>query len=174
MRIISEELNKILKKEYKFRFFTLLFLYSSIVILVTIALISSSYLLLYLYEKAYVKQGLFVNNEILELDKINIQKTEDLYQLSRKIITEDKTEASIGATKILFEYASGLVSISSIEISQDSKITLRAVAHTRESLIVFNDKVKADATFNDFDIPIEALAKQKDINFSVTFTYHEN
>jgi hypothetical protein len=174
MRIIPEELNKKLKKEYRLRFFTLFLLYSSISIIVTVALISSSYLLLFLYEKAYVKKGIFVNNEILQLDKKNTQKIEDLYQLSRKINIENKVSSPISATRTLFDYAGNLISISSIEISQDSKITLRATASTRDSLIAFENKVKANPSFKDFDIPIEALAKQKDISFGVTFTYHEN
>jgi hypothetical protein len=173
MRIIPEQLNKKLKKEYKMRFFTLLFFCFSISILIILALMSSSYLLLHLYEKAYVKQSPSSDVQALELFQKNIQKINSLYQLSSKVIETD-TFGPIDISRMVFEYSNDFLKISSIEISRDSKITIRGAATTRESLIDFENKMKSNSIFRDFTIPVETLTKQRDIGFGITFTYYEN
>jgi hypothetical protein len=64
--------------------------------------------------------------------------------------------------------------LSSIEITKESTIVLRATASNREDVLAFEKKLKADPVFKDFSVPIESLARQKDISIQVTFPYYEN
>ena len=142
-RIISPELNKKLRIEYKLRFFTLLFFLISIAILINIALVASSYVLLYMYEKTYTEPVSPKKIEEISMNEEFTKKVSQVHALGQKVIF-------------------------------DTKITLRGIAYTRDSLIEFENKIKQDTSFKDFSIPIDAFTKQKDISFSVTFTYHEN
>jgi Tfp pilus assembly protein PilN len=172
-RIIPEEINKILRKEYRLRFFTVLFFTISLIIIVNLTFVSSSYLLLYLYEKAYTTNTSNTNNESIKLNEEVKQKTEELYVLSRKIeLSEKKTSTQVASD--LFAYVQEGVLIQTLEIMEDSSITIRGTASTRQALIDFQDRLKQDPMFKDFSIPIETLARQKDVAFNVTFTYYEN
>ena len=171
-RIISDELNKKLKKEYRLRFFTLLFFILAGIVLINIAFVSSSYLLLHLYEKIYVKNT-SVNSVAVELYEKNKQKTEDLHSLSMKIPKQENGSYTKIAQEIRV-LAGEQITIHSLEILTASKITLRAQAKTREDVIEFQNRVERSGLFDNFSVPIEVLAKQKDIAFDVTFSYHEN
>ena len=172
-RIIPEESNRFLKKEYRLRFFTTLFFTLSVVILINLTFVSSSYLLLHLYEKAYMTNSSNTNNESVKLNEQIKQKTEELHALSRKIeLSEKKT--SIQIADDLLSHVRNNVSIQALEVMGDSTMTIRGLATTRQDLIDFQDRVIRDPMFKDFSIPIEMLARQRDIAFNVTFTYYEN
>lgn len=172
-RIISEEANKVLKKEYTLRFFSVLFFTLFVVICLNLAFISSSYLLLYLYEKAYVTNNSNATNETTELYQQVTQKTKDLNQLSSKI-SVDKKISTVDVAGKIFENRGEGITIQSIEILSDSKITLRGVADTRDIILAFQNRMQQNPMFKDFSIPIESLAPQKDVSFNLTFTYYEN
>jgi hypothetical protein len=139
----------------------------------SLAFVSSTYLLLHLYEKAYVKNSSNTANETTQLYQQVVQKTEDLYQLSSKI-TIDKKINTVDVAQKVFEKGGEGITIQSIEMLSDSKITLRGVANTREDILVFQSRMQQDPMFKDFLIPIESLARQKDVSFNLTFTYYEN
>ena len=172
-RIIPEQLNKTLKKEYTLRFFSVLFFVLFLVIFLSLTFVSSTYLLLHLYEKAYVKNGSNTSNETTQLYQQVTQKTEDLYALSSKI-TIDKKISTVDVAQKIFEKGGEGITIQSIEMLSDSKITLRGVANTREGILAFQNRMQQDPMFKDFSIPVESLARQKDVSFNLTFTYYEN
>ena len=171
-RIIPEELNKILKKEYKLRFFTLLFFLIAFAICANVIFVSSSYLLLHLYEKAYAT-NISNNSETLKLNEELEKKITNLHALSRKIDASKKS-SSVQVVDTLFSYTKTGVSIQAVEILEDSKITIRGVADTRQDLISLQNSLQKTAMFKDFSVPVESLARQKEVAFNVTFTYYEN
>lgn len=176
-RIILEELNKKLKKEYKLRFFSVLFFTMTIVLLINISLISSSYLLLSSYEKSYTSDSSYLENEqkLKTREELN-QKTFQVYTLIEKI--PQKTSAiDAKILELVFGYAENLIKLESIELlSEDTsvKISVRGTSLTREDLLQFQEVIKKDSRFTDFNIPVETLAKQTDVSFNVTFIYYEN
>lgn len=172
-RIIPEEANKVLKKEYTLRFFSVLFFALFVVICLSLAFVSSTYLLLYLYEKAYVTNNSNAKNETTQLYQQVTQKTEDLYLLSSKI-TVDKKMSAVDVAQKIFENRGEGITIQSIEMLSDSKITLRGVANTRDDILSFQNRMQQNPMFKDFSIPVESLARQKDVSFNLTFTYYEN
>jgi len=172
-RIIPPELNKKLKKEYRLRFFSIMFFIVTIIIFVNISLVSSSYLLLHLYEKAYAQNMKTTNNEeSIKMKEMLNNKIDNLYYLSKAYVQNGEIDQLHVSTKI-FELASTDIEIESIDII-DNAVTLRGKANTRDSMLVFQRKMKEEKTFENFDVPIEVLAKQKDIFFNINFTYVKN
>ncbi len=172
-RILPPEINKKLKKEYFLRFTSVFFLLIGIIIFINISLVSSSYLLLYLYEKAYVENIKTTNNEesIKKREELN-KKIDSLYYLSKAY--SEKTELDqLKISSKIFELANKGIQIESIEII-DSTITLRGRADTRDNMLLFQNKMKEEKIFENFDVPIEVLAKQKDISFNINFIYVKN
>lgn len=172
-RLIPDEINKDLKKEYKFRFFTTVCFMLSLMIIINLAFVSSSYLLLYLYEKAYVTNGSGSNNESIKLYEQITQKIEELYVLSGKI-NQVNQKSDLHLVENLFINPPRGISIQALEMTSDSQMTIRGIADTREDILVFQNIMKQNPVFKDFSIPIESLARQKDIAFNVTLTYYEN
>lgn len=176
-RIISEELNKKLKREYKLRFFSVLFFSLSLVLMINMFLISPSYLLLSLYEKAYISNNYASGHENKAKTLIDFnKKLSQVYALALKVPQNTKG-IDTNIVQILFTYAGSDINLNSIELLHEdvsTKVTITGVATTRDLLLKFQNAIKQDARFADFNIPIETLAKQKDLNFNVTFNYHEN
>jgi hypothetical protein len=175
-RIISLELNKKLRREYRMRFASVFFITVAIAIFVNIFLVSSSYLLLTLYERAYILNNSSKQSE--EMNKIREQfntQVNQVHLLSKKIPSDTKV-VDIETARKLFGYVNEGVVITAMEIEPKEKnpqITLRGTSTTRDALLTFQDTVKQDALFKDFSIPIESLTKQKDISFNVSFIYYE-
>lgn len=176
-RIISEELNKKFKREYRLRFFSVLFFGLAITLIVNVSLVSSSYSLLTLYEKAYVSNNSNVHaSEALKMHEEFNSKLATTYVLANKI-PQYTQSITTQVVQILFDYAGNSVELSSLELvseAPDIKMNIRGVAKTREALLRFQDSIKQDGRFVDFDIPVETLTKQTDVSFNVTFIYHEN
>lgn len=176
-RIITPELNKKLKKEYTLRFFIILFFSIAIVFLIHIAFAASSYLLLSSYENLYQDKLAKDNNDIFKQNKEFISSVNMLDTLSNQLEFNREYVSPINTFDTIRQYAGSSILIKAFEMYEDKKeikITMRAIAKTREDLLVFDSKMKTNTTFSDFIIPIDTFAKQKDIPFDVTFTYYEN
>ena len=172
-RIIPTELNKKIKREYALRFLSAFFFLASFVMLINISLVSSSYLLLHLYEKAYIQNTSSSENEsALKLREDINEKTEKLFYLANSYIEKKEVEQLTISSK-LFELAGDTVSIQAIEIN-DTEIILRGSTKNRDDLLVFQNKMKQQDMFKNFEIPIEVLAKQRDLSFNVNFSYVKN
>lgn len=176
-RIILKELNKKLKREYKLRFFSVLMFCLSFVFIFNVFFVSPSYLLLYLYEKAYLLNDYSLGGEKKSkiFDDFN-KKISQVYELAKKVPLKNQT-IDTNIAQILFVYSEDLVDLESIELLPEdltTKVSIRGFAETRDSLIQFQDIIRKDNRFTNFDIPIETLAKQKDLNFNIIFNYDEN
>lgn len=176
-RIISPELNKKLRREYRLRFLSILFFVCSFAIITSILLLSSSYLLLSLYEKAYSSESATREGEaVTKLNENFNKKVNQVHALVQKLPIKNQV-ADIEIANLLFAYANEGVKLETIEISPDAGktlVTIRGNALTRDTLLQFRDRINNDSKFKDFVIPIESLTRQKDVSFNVNFTYHEN
>lgn len=69
------------------------------------------------------------------------------------------------------------IQLTNISISKDNdtieKIVLSGVAKTRDDLTQFNNDLKNDGSFASVDLPITALIKNTDAQFTVTLTYNK-
>lgn len=177
-RILPEKIKKTLKREYNLRFFTILSFIFSLIIVLTLIFISPSYLLLHLYEKAYEVNGSATRvAEVTQMQEGRNNKINDLNSLSAKIPTNNE-EIYAKVSNLLINETQDYVSVDALELtpiaSGKLKIVLRGGSTTRENLMTFESVINKNNSFKNFSIPIEVLAKQKDISFNLTFEYHEN
>lgn len=175
-RISTNKSNRNLRGEYRLRFLIMFMIIVICALLLVLLSFLPSYTMLDFYEKAYRTGG--INREQVAIQKNNQeynQKVQTTYELSQKVNT--KSSSHVEVIKKLFEYANNSITFSVIElqnIETGLSITLRGQAIDRESLLLFEDKIKADNNFAGFKIPIDVLTKQTNISFNVSFTYHEN
>ena len=175
-RIITTKANAFLRREYKLRFFSVFFFGVSIILTIHVSLALSSYMLLSAYENTHTNQ----NDE--EQVSAN-QKREDFItilneteSLSEKIILKNQNSYSdIFESINTFKPAS--VELNVFEVffdKEETQITLRGIAQTRQGLVDFGENMKRNNSFRDFVIPFETLTRQNDLPFDITFTYYEN
>lgn len=174
-RISTEKSNRRLRREYKLRFLTTC-LFGIIIsgILVLLAILPS-YTLLNFYEKSY--QNSETSTEQKNVQTMNQeynQKLDSVYELSQNVNT--KKTLHINAIKKINEYSNGSIIFNAVEILNEENgvgITLRGQSVNREALLSFENKIQSDSNFSGFKIPIEALTKQTNISFNVSFKYYE-
>lgn len=175
-RIITPEINKKVKKEYTLRFFSVLFFVLTVVMCVHILLALSSYVLLSSYEKIYQQELGATDSEVVKQNEEFFVRSTKLYELAKQVPDISRTSAFDIFEKIQ-DYKTNQIAITVFETyveNKETKITLRGMADSREALLAFNDRMRSESSFVDFNIPLETLTKQRDIAFDVTFTYYEN
>jgi hypothetical protein len=173
-RIITQESNKRLRREYRLRFLTALFAVVGTVGVVTAALMLPSYVLLSSYRDAYARPVQEGSREIERLNEEYTDRLSETHELSSRVTYGDSAYSDVMDT--LFLYADGLVVIDAIELGRSGDqitVSLRGSSASREGLLAFEERVLANTRFKGFSLPIETLAKQSDISFNVTFTYNE-
>jgi hypothetical protein len=119
-RIISLELNKKLRKEYRLRFFSLFFFMISIVSLVNIAMMISPYVLLSMYEDIYTNEKSSENKkmEILKDNERLDLKISQVHALSQKIpLKLDRFFTSKGKNPFLYDSDGNFVKWVSEDVS---------------------------------------------------------
>jgi hypothetical protein len=174
-RIITPESNKRLKREYRLRFLVTLLLSSALAIGLTAVLLMPSYVLLESYESGYANAKAGTQQETLQrINQEYATKLQNTHELSQKISVKKSQHAYVLDT--IFAYAGEDISIDALELSNEGnvmEITVRGGAANRSALLAFDEKVQGNSRFSGFELPIEALTKQSDITFNVTFAYHE-
>lgn len=174
-RISTIKSNKKLRREYKLRFLTATFLVATCSLLLILLSILPSYTLLNFYERSYK------NSEVTAEQK-NIQKVNQDYderlnavlELSKKVNLEES--AHLKVINEITGYAESSITFNAIELltkEENIEITLRGQSVSREALLAFESKMNNDSNYIGFKIPIEALTKQSDISFNVSFKYNE-
>ncbi len=148
----------------------------SLAVLVSLTLLSSSYLLLSLYERAYALENLDgKNEEVTRMNENFNARVLHVHSLVQKVPSLESV-VDIQIADVLLGYANSSIDIQAIEIlptGEITNITLRGSALTREALLQFQSTIQNNPSFKDLSIPVETLTKQKDISFNVNFTYHE-
>ncbi len=174
-RITTKKSNKDLRREYRLRFLTALFLAIVFAVLVTVILMLPSYTLLNVYEKSYTQPP--TGKEESNVQQMNFQynqKLEGVSELSSEVRNQESVHLKI--IEKLNSYTNNTILFNTVELGgseQETSVILRGIANTREDLLAFESNVKGDTSFEGFKIPIDTLTKQKDISFNVSFIYHE-
>ena len=83
-----------------------------------------------------------------------------------KPFTASSTSISILLEDIRHIAADG-ITLHEIGIGQDGMVTLRGIAATRQSILDFEDRLRASMLFEDVVIPIASIVQQRDIRFSL-------
>lgn len=174
-RITTQKSNKNLRREYRLRFFTMLFMMLVIAVLVTVLAMIPSYTLLSIYNNTYNQaQSSREESNIQQMNFQNDQKLEAAYELALEVRQENSVYLDV--IKKLDSYKGASIQFNAIELNgsnAETNITLRGQAFTREALLAFEDRINSDDSFSGFQVPIDSLTKQEDIAFNISFTHHE-
>ena len=126
-----------------------------------------------------------VNNQLESSRGASMSKSQDPTELIKKIntmvgiLSDSKSSPILMSdmiTKIISLKNKGIL-ISNISISKDNKgtenISISGVAKTRDNLTEFNNDLKNDGTFSTVDLPISALIKNTNAQFSIKLVYNK-
>jgi hypothetical protein len=174
-RISTEKSNKKLRLEYKLRFLTTFLFGTTISGVLILLFILPSYTLLSFYGKSY--QNSEISPEQRNVQAMNEEyrlRLDAAYELSQNV--DMQKPLHLNALKKINEYANGTIIFNAVELLEEEDgigITLRGQSLNREALLSFEGKIQGDSNFSGFKIPIDALTKQSNISFNVSFKYYE-
>jgi hypothetical protein len=174
-RIITSESNKRIKREYRLRFFVALLAACAAAGVLAILFLIPSYALLDSYETAYsVSDSGDAQEEVAQVNEEYTRRLAEVHELSGMI--PDPGPGYSRVLDALFSYNDAGLEFDAVELQGTGdtvSVTLRATAQTRADLLTFDEAIRSDDDFSGFKLPIDALTKQSDISFNVTFNYHE-
>lgn len=169
--ILPEEVKKSLKKEYVMRVVSLaLLMITSCMALGSVSLIPS-------YVMALQKKA-EIQNELDTVDtRANSSDTKSYTEIANLLAKKTKAIALIDTERQPHESIDGVLHQKGPGVTIDqfiyqrvgttSTLMIRGVAATRESFLSFDDGIKKSKLFKDADFPIELLARQRNINFTM-------
>jgi len=174
--LLPEQIIKVLKREYRFRVFTLLMLFISISIIIGIIALLPSFIFSYSQIKESEKQleSLQKSRESRGIDSI-VKDLEETEIIVNKLILDDiKIYPSSILDRVLL-YKSSSISITSFQIdiedmaSSSATAIIQGKSLTREKLLEFKKKLEQDSAIIDIEMPISDLAKEGNSPFAIRF-----
>lgn len=164
----------ILRREYRLRVITLMFLFASCSIVVGIIALIPAYMYSYNQEQDSLKK-LNQAQKVKESSGINdVIKNLDSAEKMVKTLKEDSpTVDYTSVVDSLVLHSIGMVSVNSFQISSTknasstAEIVIQGKAKTRESLLGFKKKLEQDSNFYGIEMPISDLAKNKDNTYAI-------
>ena len=170
LSLVSEKGRKKVKKEYKIRFFSVVLIMLSFVMVVWIIALSPTFIKVF-YEHKLLKDTVsgVESADLLEEKKIIDDKFSDLQAKvnALDIKVYDPTEL----IKEVTDHQIRSVSLSGIVFEKrDSKyvLILQGIANNRESLSEFAFELEKSDLFTQVDLPFSNFAKDSDIPFVLT------
>jgi len=178
LSFLPQNNRKVIIKEYLSRVFVVFLQFLSVSVVVLIFLFVPSAI----FSKYKNKT---VNNQLESIKAESMNKNQDPTELIKKInamvsILFDDKSSTIPMTDMIEKIISlknKNIQISNISISKNEKgsenITLSGVAKTRDDLTDFNNSLKSDGFFASVDLPISALIKNTNAQFSIKLVYNK-
>lgn len=172
--LLPKEEMKLLRKEYRLRFFIVLLFFVSCAIVVGIIALIPSYLKTEqeLVEAALLRENLLKNQKESGADIIE----KDLLQsqiLAEKIIEEMDPNVHSEVIEKIISRLPRSVSLTSFQFTREAGTSTPLVgviqgrAETRESLLGFKKELEKDVAFSLVEVPLSDLAKSRNIFFTI-------
>ncbi len=139
----------------------------------SVAIMFPAYVLIHSQVSVYEQSAQSASEKVANFEEVKKQ-IEQSNELATKMQNQ-LTLPLISDYVSLFRSLEGQgVTITSIDISRSdaavSPIRISGLATTRQSLASFRDRISADGRVEKVDLPLSNLAKDKDIQFSLTVT----
>jgi len=175
--VLPREIKKQNQREYALRFWSLVFLTISMLLVFAGILLIPSYLISVTEEESKIEQiklvrsynaskASDVNEQTIDLVKnqlalFDIKRDEiELESVLGEILNAHDSVGGISLTEVLYE-----TNFDSIE--SPNRLSLRGVAHTREDLLDFSQNLEKQDLFGNVDLPVSSLRNERDLNFSL-------
>lgn len=171
--LLPEEQKKSVHREYRLRLVTLAIFFLGLGGAIVFVILAPSFFVVDLKNSSLVDQQTKLEKENPELLNIKELESEIAQQKNKlKIISfENEISPSVMIEKILFDLVSG-VTINSISLERKEdhvRISLRGHASKRDFLLAFSKKIEGENMFSEINLPVSDLAKDRDIDFSLSF-----
>lgn len=172
--LITEEHKKTIRTEYRLRLFAVVLFFFAFTGLVGLVFLMPSFLAVSLNLTDLKQQKQNLEKEIPELKDINSLEALSA-QVNMKIKALNSEEKSM-PTEIINIInpaelrAIKLKSISYIKNNSEVKVGVNGTATTRDALVAFSRQLETVEIFEKVNLPVSDLAKDRDINFSLTFS----
>ena len=169
--LLLEEKKKI-HRDYAFRLFSVVLNAISVSALIGIVTLFPSYFISDLEKRAAVDQAELVR-ETNDDGEENVALVLKEAQQKLEILSPEYEKVSI---RTIFDttigYKPSTVALTGIIYQKDDKgnikITISGVADRRDDLLMFSQGLKKDALFDDVELPVSNLAKDRNIKFTLT------
>lgn len=172
MNFLPEKIKDSIKKEYFYR-------YSSIILFlsfISITLVSILYMPTYIFS---VYRSNSIDNQLLSTDssvldyKTGVIEEIDRVNEATNILSIKGQSLEIGdALNALIQKKNDNIKISSVSAKSDSptsaRVIISGISKTREGLILFVDDLKKSESFTNTSLPVSNLVKSSNIDFTIT------
>ena len=170
--LLTEEAQKDVIKEYRFRFLSVLSGFFTLVFVVGSVLLVPSYMLV-LTQKSGLKTELEIAKKLQE-DNGNDNFSSSARSVEDKIKILSSVDSQNEAPDLLFRKimeemgeSVKLNDFSYTETEGQLSIKIDGVAKNRDELLAFRNRLRQKQPFTSADFPVELLAKDEDIRFSM-------
>ncbi len=171
--LIPENLRKNIVSEYRLRLVVVSIVFLILIQISFLIFLFPSWLVSYYKEKDFSVQSDEINKSLSALDIAST--TNFIKSLNTKLGIINDTQEYPRFVPIVDEVLSkktASIRISGIYFSDNSAttavLTLEGIGDTRESLVSFADSLKTIPHFKKVDLPISNLAKDKNIDFTIS------
>lgn len=172
INLLPEFQKKKLRTEYILRFFSVLFVFTSVVMVSAIIFLFPSYFISQLDEKTALDKVKIIrqSSETDEIVQINIE-LKVVQQKLGVLSKSDETVSISELTNAIISHAKGItINGFSYAKSKDNGawvISISGIANKREDLRAFEQNLEKDENFSEVELPVSNLAKDRDINFNI-------
>jgi hypothetical protein len=174
--LLPAEERHALRREYRLRLVIILLFFVSLAALIGIAALVPSFLYSYTQEKSAIEGQQVIQKLRKESGADQIENDLVLSQaIAKRILTEKDPVVYNQVVQNILSHRSKGLSITSFALLKDNgtttaaKISLSGKAATRDSLLQFKNDLLNDKLFTEVDLPLEDLAKSKDVSFNMNF-----
>lgn len=172
INLIPPIAQKKLKQEYWIRVISLWALLASAAGLVLAVLVIPVYVLVSIQLNAQVTDVAVAEGERSSLVEAEAAlRQAGIY--ARLVVSEEGLLPLTQHITLLNELAGGGISFTDYQYQQlatDNSIIIKGEASTRADLATFRDRLEAQSDYTDIVLPISALIRETDIDFSITLT----
>ena len=173
INLLPVEEKKKLHRDYALRLFSVTLGVVSVSAIIGIVTLLPSYFISDLEKRAAVEEIERIRSINGEDGQEDIMKVLKEAQLKLKILSPEYEKVSV---RTVFDTAIGYkpktVTLTGLVYQEEDegkiRITINGVADNREDLLVFSQDLKRDALFDDVELPVSNLAKDRDLSFTLT------
>ena len=166
---------KKIHRDYVFRLLTVVLGVVSLSAVIGIVTLFPSYFISDFQKRAAIEEVERTRKTSGESDKENIASLLKEAQLKLKILSSERKKVflrTVFDTAIGYKPNTVVLTGMVYQEGSEGKLTfiINGVADNREDLLVFSQNLKRDALFDNVELPVSNLAKDRNINFTLTIS----
>lgn len=173
INLLPVEEKKKIRRDYVFRLLTVALGVVSLSAIIGIVTLFPSYFISDFQKRAAIEEAERTRKTGGEGDQENIASLLKEAQLKLKILSPEREKVFL---RTVFDTAIGYkpntVALTGMVYQEGSEgeltFIINGVADNREDLLVFSQDLKRDTLFDDVELPVSNLAKDRNINFTLT------